>query len=122
MKTRREAIRYKAPPSPYAPFHRAFEVKLPTLKVEQSFYETDAWRDLRYRALARSNGQCELCGSSKRSGAILHVDHIKPRSRFPELELSLGNLQVLCADCNLGKSNRCTRDWRATAHFTGRLG
>ncbi len=110
--TRRQAIRYKAPPSPYAPYPRAFEVRLNSASVEQSFYETDAWRDLRYRALARSNGKCELCGSSKRDGVILHVDHIKPRSRFPRLALSLDNLQVLCADCNLGKSNRCTRDWR----------
>lgn len=111
--TRREAIRPKAPQSPYAPIPRAFEARLPSTSGEQSFYDTDAWRALRYRALSRSNGKCELCGSSKQDGVILHVDHIKPRSRFPELELSLDNLQVLCADCNLGKSNRDTRDWRA---------
>lgn len=113
--TRRQAIRPKPPRSPYAPLPRAFEVRLQPTRVEQSFYDTDAWRDLRYRALARSNGKCDLCGASRRDGAVLHVDHIKPRSRFPELELALDNLQVLCADCNLGKSNRCTRDWRNPA-------
>lgn len=113
--TRREAIRFKGPPSPYAPIPRPFEAKLPSTSAEQSFYDTDAWRDVRYKALARNNGKCELCGSSKHDGAILHVDHIKPRSRFPELELSLDNLQVLCAHCNLGKSNRSARDWRGDA-------
>lgn len=113
--TRREAIRYKAPPSPYAPLPRPNEVRLTPRREEQSFYDTDAWRDLRYRALSRSNGKCELCGRSKHDGAVLHVDHIKPRSRFPELELHLDNLQVLCADCNLGKSNRSTRDWRRSS-------
>jgi 5-methylcytosine-specific restriction endonuclease McrA len=42
----------------------------------------------------------------------MHVDHIKPRSRFPHLELSLDNLQVLCAACNVGKGNRDEIDWR----------
>ena len=42
-------------------------------------------------------------GAKAGGGVVLHVDHIKPRSKFPELELSLDNTQVLCADCNLGK-------------------
>jgi 5-methylcytosine-specific restriction endonuclease McrA len=28
------------------------------------------------------------------------------------LELTLSNLQVLCEDCNLGKSNTDATDWR----------
>ncbi len=78
------------------------------------FYRSDEWRAIRFRALKASDGACCLCGRSKRAdGVKLHVDHIKPRSRFPELELALSNLQVLCEDCNLGKSNRDTTDWRA---------
>jgi len=76
------------------------------------FYKTREWREIRYKALRNNDGRCELCGRGKKDGIILHVDHIKPRSRFPELELDLNNLQILCEDCNLGKSNKCTRDWR----------
>jgi 5-methylcytosine-specific restriction endonuclease McrA len=43
----------------------------------------------------------------------MHVDHILPRSKFPELELDIDNLQVLCEECNLAKSNIDTTDWRS---------
>lgn len=48
------------------------------------------------------------CGEKKK----LHVDHIKPRSKYPELQLTLSNLQVLCHDCNMGKSAWDETDWR----------
>lgn len=76
------------------------------------FYSSLVWRELRFRALKRNDGRCELCGRSKHDGVILHVDHIKPRSRFPMLALTESNLQVMCDDCNLGKGNRDTTDWR----------
>jgi 5-methylcytosine-specific restriction endonuclease McrA len=79
----------------------------------KDFYWSDEWRALRYRRLKDSDGCCCLCGRSRRAhGIVLHVDHIKPRSKHPEIELVFENTQVLCEDCNLGKSNRCDRDWR----------
>jgi 5-methylcytosine-specific restriction endonuclease McrA len=42
----------------------------------------------------------------------MHVDHIKPRSKYPALELAEDNLQVLCELCNIGKSNTNETDWR----------
>lgn len=80
----------------------------------KSFYETDEWRRVRYAALRLHGGKCCLCGATAHQGAVLHVDHIKPRSLHPELELDVNNLQVLCADCNLGKSNLDDTDWRAS--------
>ena len=71
------------------------------------------WVELRDRVLKENDGCCCLCGRSKAlHGVVLHVDHIKPRSRFPRLQLSINNLQVLCSDCNLGKSNKDDTDWR----------
>ncbi len=82
-------------------------------KHGDDFYKSDKWRSLRYKALSLNDGCCVLCGRSKaKHGVVLHVDHIKPRSKHPELELELSNLQILCEDCNLGKSNRDRTDWR----------
>jgi 5-methylcytosine-specific restriction endonuclease McrA len=78
-----------------------------------SFYDSDAWKALRYKALAHNGAACQCCGRTyKEHKVVIHVDHIKPRSKFPELELELSNLQILCADCNLGKSNKGSIDWR----------
>ncbi|MBN9047718.1 MAG: HNH endonuclease [Rhizobiales bacterium] len=79
---------------------------------ERSIYTTQAWKELRYRVLAKSGQRCQCCGSSVRDGAELHVDHIKPRSLYPDLALDESNLQVLCSDCNMGKSNRDDTDFR----------
>jgi len=64
---------------------------------------------LRYQALLRSGGRCALCGATK-DQTTLHVDHILPRSRGGKNVVE--NLQVLCAECNLAKSNRDTADLR----------
>lgn len=79
----------------------------------EPFYHTEEWRQLRYRVLRRSDGRCNLCGRSKpHDGVTLHVDHIEPRSKRPDLALVEANLQVLCEDCNMGKGNSDSRDWR----------
>lgn len=60
---------------------------------------------LRFRVLQRDNFKCCACGASpaKDSSVVLHVDHITPWSKGGETEIS--NLQTLCDNCNLGKSN-----------------
>lgn len=74
------------------------------------------WREVRYQALRRSSGKCDCCGASPQSsGQPLHVDHIKPKSLYPDLEFDLSNLQVLCADCNIGKGNWDETNWRDRA-------
>ena len=77
-----------------------------------SFYKSSAWKKLRYKVLKTSNGKCALCGCGAADGVVLHVDHIIPRSKRPDLSLDANNLQVLCDACNLAKSNRDEIDWR----------
>ncbi|MBU2979710.1 HNH endonuclease [Alteromonas sp. C1M14] len=72
-------------------------------KSETSFYQTRAWRTLRLTVLRESDGLCTYCGSGIQHGSVMHVDHIKPRSKYPHLALDISNLQVLCEDCNFGK-------------------
>lgn len=70
----------------------------------KEFYATREWRSLRWDVISKAGGKCSVCGKSKKEhGVIMHVDHIKPRSRFPELELDKKNLQLLCEECNIGK-------------------
>lgn len=78
----------------------------------EDFYTSEAWYSVRYQALKRSNGCCECCGTRASKRMPLHADHIKPRSRYPALALTLANIQILCKPCNLGKSNTDTTDWR----------
>jgi len=47
---------------------------------------------------------CQECGRRIRNDYDLTVDHIKPRSKFPEFSLDNSNLQVLCRRCNSAKA------------------
>lgn len=78
------------------------------------FLQSYEWRKLRMEALKLHGARCQCCGASPAAGAVMNVDHIKPRKIFPELALSLSNLQVLCGDCNHGKGNWDQTDWRCT--------
>lgn len=60
---------------------------------------------LRFRVMQRDNFKCCACGASpaKDPSVVLHVDHIIPWSKGGETVFD--NLQTLCSDCNLGKSD-----------------
>ena len=60
---------------------------------------------LRWKILKRDNFSCNKCGNSpaKNPNVELHVDHIIPWSKGGETVIE--NLETLCSDCNLGKSN-----------------
>ena len=64
---------------------------------------TNIPRGLRHEVFKRDKYTCKECGAKKSEGATLHIDHIIPISKGGTDELS--NLQTLCADCNLNKSN-----------------
>jgi 5-methylcytosine-specific restriction endonuclease McrA len=76
------------------------------------FYESKEWKQARYQTLRDHGRRCACCGATPATGAIMHVDHIKPRYKFPELSLDLNNLQVLCSDCNEGKGAWDSTDFR----------
>lgn len=85
--------------------------------VTGDLYKSQEWRSIRYKVLRNNDGCCMLCGRSKAlHGVVLHVDHIIPYSKRPDLALRYDNLQVLCEDCNLGKSNKDCTDWRPPSY------
>lgn len=86
--------------------------RLKYLERVNKFYKSKEWRYLRYKVLAEQRGRCQLCGRSRKDGAILHCDHIVALSKDWSRRLDKSNIQVLCEECNLGKSNRDSIDWR----------
>lgn len=60
---------------------------------------------MRFLVMKRDNFKCCICGKSPATtpGLELHIDHIIPWSKGGETLLD--NLQTLCSECNLGKSN-----------------
>ncbi len=100
-------------PHKYQPVERRYYHPVTgSRKPDQSFYQTREWRRLRYFVLKERGPVCECCGARPASKKSVHVDHIKPISKFPELRLEKANLQVLCSDCNKGKGAWDDTDWR----------
>ena len=64
------------------------------------------WR-LRARVLMRDSATCRMCGRKPNDGVLLHIDHIIPWSKGGESTFE--NLQVLCEQCNIGKSDLSDR-------------
>ncbi len=83
-----------------------------TRRGKKGFYSSPEWLRVRYEALKKYGRRCALCGATPANNVQMHVDHIKPRSLYPHIQLSLDNLQILCAPCNMGKGNRDEVDWR----------
>lgn len=82
---------------------------------KRDFYLSREWMALRYRVLAKHGATCMLCKTGGSRTNPIQVDHIKPRSKYPELELEESNLQVLCKACNHGKCNTDETDFRLKA-------
>jgi HNH endonuclease len=70
------------------------------------FYTTPEWRVARLTVIQRDGRVCKMCSERIVLSRDVSVDHIRPRSRYPELALELTNLQVLCRRCNSSKGAR----------------
>jgi hypothetical protein len=97
------------------PFRRRPEAGALAPVPADEFYRSYRWRSLRTDALEGNRERfgaltCECCLAT--TTGQWHVDHIYPRSLYPDSALDPANLQVLCEDCNLGKRDRYATDWR----------
>lgn len=77
-----------------------------------NFYDTGRWSWLRNKTIFKYGNRCMRCKTDGDNTNPIQVDHIKPRSKYPELECDLNNLQVLCKNCNHEKSNTDETDYR----------
>lgn len=79
--------------------------------TSEKFYRSKPWLDLRYRMLVLRGNRCNACGRGPKDGAIIQIDHIRPRYIYPELAFDPSNLQILCSSCNTGKGIVDKTDW-----------
>lgn len=78
------------------------------LEQSENKYMHPTYRERRLTVFSEYGKQCLKCGSIE----DVQIDHIKPVSKFPELFLSIGNMQPLCKTCNKQKSNKNENDYR----------
>lgn len=76
-------------------------------KIDQREYlemnsDKFSWTDLREMMLIYYGPGCFRCGDASSPA----VDHILPKSKYPQLEKDFMNLQILCRSCNSMKGNR----------------
>ncbi|QSX34231.1 HNH endonuclease [Shewanella avicenniae] len=96
--------------SPELRQHQSFDhpeqLQMAQPQANVDFYQSSAWRKLRLQVLQTREHRCAICNRTQAEHNIaVEVDHIKPRSKYPELALALDNLQILCLDCNRGKAD-----------------
>lgn len=81
---------------------------IPTFKEEDPRAKERAkmTAKLRFEVLERDGFRCRACGRSPHEhiGVVLHVDHIFPVAMGGKTTTE--NLQTLCADCNIAKSDK----------------
>lgn len=77
-------------------------------KSTEKFTWKKSWKRLKRNIIEFYGRQCMKCDGY----GELHVDHIKPRCKYPELSLDPTNLQILCKPCNLEKSHYHETDYR----------
>lgn len=78
------------------------------------FYDSWSWKKLSYKIRRERGNRCECCGAkpSKTNNVRIVADHIKSVRKHWHLRLNPKNIQVLCDDCNKGKSFQDETDWR----------
>lgn len=64
------------------------------------FYKSRTWMTLRLHALRRDKNECQICKSKGKYRKADCVHHMKEVKEYPELALTLDNLQCLCNACH----------------------
>jgi len=71
----------------------------------QQFYASAEWQILRKEIVEENKNVCQSCGKTIKKKFDITVDHVLPRSKFPQLSLEKSNLRILCRSCNSSKGD-----------------
>ncbi|MEW1880985.1 retron system putative HNH endonuclease [Rhodococcus sp. NPDC080181] len=90
-------------PIPSILTHRGFELT-ETYKANP---KSAPWRNDELKDALRNEtaGKCAYCESSIEDVAPAHVEHIQPKSLFPDLVMKWSNLTLCCPVCNSNKGD-----------------
>lgn len=91
-------------------FKRLKDIELEKKIKSDRFYSSSEWihiRDEYLKTQSNESGyyQCSYCKEVIMNYDVT-VDHVKPRSKYPELSLDFKNLAIACRPCNSSKGNR----------------
>lgn len=78
------------------------------LEEQARFYSSPEWAVLRKQVIEEEGLACAICNKKITDEKDITVDHKLPRSKYPDLQFSRSNLQVLCRKCNASKG---TKEW-----------
>ncbi len=77
-------------------------------RIEEAklFYSSPEWLKTRELVIKEEGHTCSECHKRINKKSDITVDHILPRSKYPDLALKRDNLRVLCRSCNSSKGDR----------------
>ena len=76
------------------------------LDEAKRFYSSPEWNLIREQVIKEKGRVCSECKKYIRNNKDVTVDHIRPRSKYPDLALEKQNLRVLCRRCNSSKGDK----------------
>lgn len=83
----------------YCADHKRRYKKRVVYSKNKSFYNTQAWKDLKAFCYQRDKGCCQRCGRFV-FGKRAHAHHIVPIQINPSLKLDPDNIMLLCNKCH----------------------
>ena len=76
-------------------------VEKPKRKKKTVYYSNKEWAAARKHVFARDGYHCYVCNAT-----ATQIDHLLPKSKYPELALNLENLKPICWNCNKSKQTK----------------
>ncbi len=75
-------------------------------RYQRSIYGNKLRNLYKYKKiLLQYSDSCGICKIKFQQGEVITVDHIKPKSKYPELVYDINNMQLAHKECNELKSN-----------------
>lgn len=74
-------------------------------KVPDSIKQKYNNEEVKAALKSESRNKCMYCESSVSHVTFEHIEHIKPKSKYPNLTFEYSNLGLACPKCNMNKSD-----------------